>query len=95
MSAQLPSTAKRGGPPTAWIHLVKRNPLFKVYDKTRADRTGQARKRGLEEGIEIAKQESAEKSKEWDTLIKEQNSQIKRLTEELALEAAHLLLAGQ
>ena len=33
--------------------------------------------------------------KEQYTLIKEQNSQIKRLTAELALEAAHLLLAVQ
>ena len=52
---------------------------------------------GLEEEIEIGKQESAEKIKEQNTLIKEQNPQIKKIqvTGELMLEAAHLLLAGQ
>ena len=71
---------------------MKRDPLRKINDKIRADSTKKARKRDLEEGIEIGKQESAEKIKAQDTLIKKQNSdlqQIKRLTAELALEAEH------
>ena len=49
--------------PSCDSHLVKRNPLLKVNDKTRADpvpdSTEKARKIGLEEGIEIGKRESA------------------------------------
>ena len=81
--------------PSRDTRLVHRDPLRKVNDKTRADHTEKARKRGLEEGIEIGKRGSAEKIKAQDTLIKEQNSQIKRLIAELALESGHLLLAGQ
>ena len=47
------------------------------------------------QGIQIGKRESAEKIKEQETLIKERNSQVKRLTAELALEAARLLLAAR
>ena len=65
--------------PSRDTRLVHRDPLQKVNDKTRADHTEKARKRGLEEGIEIGKWESAEKINAQDTLIKEQNSQIKRL----------------
>ena len=85
-------------PPPSHDHdtrLVKRDPLLKVNDKTRADRTEKARKSDLEEGIETGKRESAENIKEQDALIKEQNLQVKRLTAEFALGAAHLLLAGQ
>ena len=81
--------------PSRDTRLVKRDPLIRVNNKTRADRTAKARKKGLEEGIEIGKQESAGKIKERDTLIKTQNSHIKQLTAELVLEAAHLLPAGQ
>ena len=68
----------------------------------RAERTVRARVKGVEEGIEIGKRESAEKIEDQNTLIKErdikikkQEKQINRLTDQLALEAAHLLLAGQ
>ena len=50
--------------------LVNRDPLLKVNVKTWADRIEKARKRGLGEGIEIGRRESAEKIKEQDTLIK-------------------------
>ena len=56
--------------PSRDTRLVKRDPLIRVNNKTRADRTAKARKKGLEEGIEIGKQESAGKIKERDTLIK-------------------------
>ena len=61
-----------------------------------------ARAKGVEEGIAIGKRGSAEKIVDQNTQIKErdqtinkQEKQIKRLTDQLALEAAHLLLAGQ
>ena len=50
--------------------LVNRDPLLKVNVKTWADRIEKARKRGLGEGFEIGRRESAEKIKEQDTLIK-------------------------
>ena len=49
----------------------------------------------LVEGIEIGKQESADKIEEQDQQIKEQKERINRPSEQLALEAAHLLLANQ
>ena len=63
--------------PSHDTRLVQPAPLRKVNDKARADRTEKARKRGLEEGIEIDKRVSAEKIKARVTLIKEQNLQIK------------------
>ena len=68
---------------------------LKIKDRSQKARQEAAIKQGLEEGIEIGKQESAGKIKERDTLIKTQNSHIKQLTAELVLEAAHLLPAGQ
>ena len=59
------------------IHNYCLNLLDKVVDKTRAERNERARKRGLEEGIEIqvgkrdSLRESAEKIKVQDTSIKE------------------------
>ena len=85
-------------PPSRDTGLVKRDPLLKVSDKAPADHPEKARKTGLEEGIEIGKRKIAgnqQAKSRRDTLIKEQNSQIKRLSAELALEAAHLVLAGQ
>ena len=95
-SALLPRTGKASdgvdpSPSRDSCH-VKRDPLLKVTDKTRSGSTEKAGKSSLEEGIEIGKRESAEQIKEQDTLIKKQ---IKQLIAEFALEAAHLLLAGQ
>ena len=48
--------------------------------------------KALAEGIEIGKQESADKIEEQDQQIKEQKERINRLSEQLV---AHLLLANQ
>ena len=79
-----------------------RDPISKVKDNSRAERTVRARSKEVEEGIQIGKRELAEKIEDQNTLIKErdikikkQEKQINRLTDQLALEAAHLLLAGQ
>ena len=50
---------------------------------------------GLEDGIAIGKRDSADKVKEQNRQILELNYRIKRLTEQLAVEAALLLLANQ
>ena len=76
-----------------------------MKDKSPAER---ARARGIEEGIKICQRESAEKILGQNTLIKERDKKssleeagetnqllIKRLTDQLALETARLLLAGQ
>ena len=69
------------------------NPIKKVKANPRAERTMRARAKGVEEGIEIGKRESAEKIEDRNTLIKKrdknikkQEKQIKRLTDQLALE---------
>lgn len=107
-----PRTAKRGKTPTTGskLHLAgqapapSRDPLSKVKleDKTLAELTERARRRGVQEGIKIGQKgsaekikESAEKIKERDRQIKEQKSQIEQLTNQLALDATHLLLAGE
>ena len=65
-----------------------KDPLRKIKNRSRNKRTEGTRLKALAEGIEIGKQESADK-------IEEQKEQINRLSEQLALEAAHLLLANQ
>ena len=69
--------------------------LRNIKNRSRNKRTEGARLKALAEGIEIGKQESADKIEEQDQEIKEQKERINRLSEQLALEAAHLLLANQ
>ena len=69
--------------------------LRNIKNRSRNKRTEGARLKALAEGIEIGKQESADKIEEQDQQIKEQKERINRLSEQLALEAAHLLLANQ
>ena len=72
-----------------------KDPLRNINNRSRNKRTEGARNKALAEGIEIGKQESADKIEEQDQQIKEQKERINRLSKQLALEAAHLLLANQ
>ena len=68
------------------------DPVKKIKDKTRAERTKRAKRRGIKEGIKFGKRESAGKIKEQDTLIKEWDQQIKEQKPQIKLLAAELLL---
>ena len=74
-----------------------KDPLRNIKTRSRNKRTEGASLKALAEGIEIGKQESADSDKieDQDQQIKEQKERINRLSEQLALEAAHLLLANQ
>ena len=68
-----------------------RDPIQKVKDNSRAERTVKARAKGVEEWIEMGKRESPEKIEDQNTQIKERDKkfnkeekQIKRLTDQLA-----------
>ena len=99
---EAPSSCKqrRGGSlrqldPSPQLAPPTRDCLSKIKDRQLKERREAARKQGLEEGVENGRQESAETVdlKEQDRQItdSEQKSQIKKFTEQLALETAHLL----
>ena len=64
-------------------------------NRKRSARTAGTRNKAIAEGIELGRRESADKIREQDQVIQEQKERIKRLTEQLALETAHFLLADQ
>ena len=72
-----------------------KDPLRNINNRSLNKRTEGARNKALEEGIEIGKQESADKMEEQDQQIRKQKERIKRLSKQLALEAAHLSIANQ
>ena len=74
--------------------LVK-DPLKNVQNRTRSNRTATAYHRGYATGVEFGRRESADIIEQQNRQIGELNDRIKRLTEQLALEAAHLSLANQ
>ena len=76
-----------------------RDPINKVKETSRAERTVRARVKGVEEGIQIGKRKSAEKIEEQKTLIKERDEKIKKEEKQikgLQITCAHItaLLAG-
>ena len=75
--------------------LTVKDPLRNINNRSRNKHTEGARIKALAEGIEIDEQESADKIEEQDQQIKELKERINRLSEQLVLEAAHLLLANQ
>ena len=92
-----PDDCEEGGPsygadPSS---LTVKDPLWNINNRLQNKHTKGSRIKALGGGIEIGKQESADKIEEQDQQIKEQKEQINRLSEQLALEAAHLLLANQ